>query len=296
MFYINSPEAINAICAGAKEKNTMMVISDIVLHAKAFFGDVFGEFIRQWRVLGLMSTETEIEIRIDMSYLVPFLNIVCIKYDITSVNHLKEYVMPYRFTYIVTNKWSSVGFSPIKININTMTKKLFKATLSEFDVDLLAEDDASMYVRNCPMAIRCSMDKINLIKDRICRKRFCLTDHITPLTCSKQITYTIEKAVDMVSNDWLMDDFFLKEKSWIVAKWCNIVNRGLEIRQATDMKKCDECCICQEKFNTNDIVVNTVCNHNFHWSCHTTGDPNGLSQWVKGQNKTSCPFCRNPMF
>ena len=137
------------------------------------------------------------------------------------------------------------------------------------------------------------MDKINVIKDRVCKKKFCAVEPIYAHLPPKQVACIIESAIKMVSNDWFMDDFVQKEKSWIVARWANVCNKALEIRQSVDIKRCDECCLCQEKFKQDDIILNTVCNHNYHWNC---GENSGLVQWVKVQGKLSCPFCRNNMF
>jgi hypothetical protein len=60
----------------------------------------------------------------------------------------------------------------------------------------------------------------------------------------------------------------------------------------------NECAICQEDFLPDDIVVNTACNHNFHWFCRCggTGGKSGLYTWVHCEGQTSCPSCRSHMF
>ena len=66
-----------------------------------------------------------------------------------------------------------------------------------------------------------------------------------------------------------MDDYYNKEIS-VLFKWKN-VNKDIRLLYSEDEKKKlvnnNECTICGSKFNDEDIVINTKCNHNFHWLC-----------------------------
>lgn len=267
--------------------------NELILQTKAFQGDVFGSFVRDSQSRDICQ---EIDIRIEPCHLIPFINILSLKYDIISINHLKEFIPMFSYAYLVTFKNSFI-FHPIKLTIHTIHKKLFKNTFSYFDVDLLVEDDSSLYIRNFPTNITFCIDKFSWIRDRILNKKFCIISNNTSL---KEIAYVIEKAIHMVKSGWTMDDILLFDKSWIVAKWidfyfkCNNLRSKYDTDKINKLKSCDECCLCQEKFSHNDIVINTLCNHNFHWQC--PNNEKGLSTWVKNQNKNTCPFCRNTMF
>jgi len=52
-----------------------------------------------------------------------------------------------------------------------------------------------------------------------------------------------------------------------------------------DENEMEECSICLEKFNINEKVFKTPCNHLFHATC--------ITEWLY-KNKT-CPICRNDL-
>ena len=280
---------VNTLCETVKQRNTVLIFNDIVLYTKAFLADIVGPFVRDWRILGNMNTNIDLDIRMDYYYMNIFINILSMKYDITPPNNTEPYV----YSYIINNKQQhGFKFYPIKINIYNFGKKIFKSIKPDFDVNLLCEDNNSIYVRNFPNT-NC-IDKLSYIKERIARRKFCIIEPIN----IKQIAPLIEKAIRMIDLNWTMDDTFNCDKTWVVAKWSNLFYRTETIRvnytvdKITKLKLCDQCCICQEKFNNDDIVFNSICNHNFHWKCNGI-EANGLVNWVKNQNKLSCPFCRH---
>ena len=56
----------------------------------------------------------------------------------------------------------------------------------------------------------------------------------------------------------------------------------LKIKSDNDLLL-DECSICLDKYNINDIIVNLDCEHKFHKDC--------IKLWIKKNNNT-CPQCR----
>jgi hypothetical protein len=281
---------MNILCDNLKQRNSLITINDIILYTKAFQGDIFGEFIREWRILRNIDINCEIDIRLEFMHLRPFLNMISLKYEITDLTNI--------YSYLISNK-SSFNFNPIKLNIHLIYKKLFLTSAGDFDCNLLAENDNSIYIRYFPYNFKFCIDKLTFIKERIFKRRFCLISNDT--TNLVYIVKNIEKAIKLINLKWIMDDLILGDKSWIVSRWDDLLFRIQEIRIFYDidkislLKNCDECCLCQEKFKNEDIVINTVCNHNFHWICNNS-ESAGLFLWVKNQNKSTCPFCRMTIY
>ncbi len=48
----------------------------------------------------------------------------------------------------------------------------------------------------------------------------------------------------------------------------------------------NECCICLEKYEKNEIIMELACNHNFHEKC--------IKEWMNKNN--NCPQCREIIF
>jgi hypothetical protein len=297
--YINSPLTINRIADDQVEINTLTCILDIVRYLKAFYCDIFGSFIYNWRVLGEIKNEP-ISFRIDPVQLFQLINVLGLHFSIIEESSSIPYNYYPCYSYTLVN----INFpaNPVKINAYLVFKKIFKTTFPlDFDINLLVEDDSSTYVRVVPPSIKYTSDKITFLRERICNKRFCMIESLSKKATPQAISQTVETAIDLIKNGWTMDNC-LEKKTWIVVRWkdliCNTSNHRLGI---LDDKKdlinnCNECCLCQEKFLDNDIVINTQCNHNFHWMCNGNSNFSGLKNWVQGQNKLCCPFCRTEIF
>ena len=94
----------------------------------------------------------------------------------------------------------------------------------------------------------------------------------------------------MVKNNFIMDDIYNNNIS-IFIKWENIDKNSrlyYSEKERNKLKNNDKCIICSSKFHYADIIINTQCNHNFHWVCCNN---NGLRNWVMNF-KISCPICR----
>ena len=48
----------------------------------------------------------------------------------------------------------------------------------------------------------------------------------------------------------------------------------------------EECSICIEDYNTNDVIRILDCNHSFHTNC--------IESWIQYSSKTQCPICSKP--
>ena len=191
---------------------------------------------------------------------------------------------------------------PITLRAHLLSKKTFRSSRPAFDVDLLSEDDSSMYIRSVTPSIRYIVDKITFIKERICERKFTLLESMRlGKFQTKDMSTLIDHAYSLINKGWKMDDLLLKNDTWVVAKWGDLAHQTNTIRTSvthdvlTKVTNCDECCLCQEKFKDNDIVISTSCSHNHHWICPHDGC-SGLKYWVKEQKKSCCPFCRTAMF
>ena len=92
-----------------------------------------------------------------------------------------------------------------------------------------------------------------------------------------------------------MDDYHLKNKSSILFLWKNIDKNIKTSFKEDDFKKLKEdnfCSICNSDFKDEDLIINTKCNHNFHWDCNSCeNNSSGIKNWIsKFSNK--CPICR----
>ncbi len=106
--------------------------------------------------------------------------------------------------------------------------------------------------------------------------------------------YNIDQAYFLVNNGWFMDDFhnIKRDTSCVLLKWKNKDDNNYrcnyDIEKYNKLKNNDNCSICGSKFTNECIIINTSCNHNFHWYCN---NKRGLKYWIQEYNN-SCPICR----
>lgn len=277
------------------QEKTLHVINDIVATTKIFSGDVYGSVVRDIRISGKTEVN-DIDIRIDYCYIKPYLTILNTRYTVEPVLPFKTYNGINIYSYKVSHRQSDLPFSPIVIDIVLMNPKMFKMAFIDFDVNLFAENDTCLYLRTIPYPLKYCVDKVSLIKQRISSKTFSIVDTFGPQKNFQDIVSVVNKAVEMtLLGNWTMDDFYSKP-TWIVGRWDNIVI-GKHKRKHTkemyhQMISQNECCLCHDRFKPKDLVLNTACNHNFHWMCNLN---TGLKVWIE-QSKTCCPVCRSNMF
>lgn len=78
----------------------------------------------------------------------------------------------------------------------------------------------------------------------------------------------INYAHKLVLNGWIMDEYFLKEKSWTLNYWSNYVNKFsvIKLKNNVKTKKNTKCIFCKNKFENHDIVFN-INNLYIHHTC-----------------------------
>lgn len=240
---------------------------DLIYNIKLFNGDLYGETVRD---IIRTVTPTKIYARIDPNLEVFLLRIISPKYSIEPLSDTAIYK-----SYKVNKN--------IELHIVTCKRFDFRNIYIDFDCNLLCENDTSIYMKYTPANFIYLCDKLTYIRSRIMLFQFALA--------IKEINVNlINNAVKLCEEGWKMDDFILQNKSWLVNKWVNYIS-GCRLTYTNDQSEQllsrNECCLCHEKFKSNDIVFNTQCNHNFHWNCNGN---NGLCIWFK--TITNCPICR----
>lgn len=294
--YINSIESIKLQTSIVEQQNTMIVCNDLVGYVKAFNGDIYGSFVRDWKVLGIILCNLNIQTRLDPSYISVFLNILSLKYKVylTKSDDTFNNNLVVTSLKIVSLDPGVFDFYPVTMEIIYIPKSRFHLQRCDFDVNLLAENSTSVYIYKYEIPGSMHIcDKIGFVKDRICKNHFCLLNKTSGILEDPiAVTKLIESANTLIKRGWLMDDHILSDDSWILSSWKNLMRQRSRKRRV--LQNSCECSLCQEEFDETDIVLNTCCNHTFHWQCRN--DQGGIKKWVEEHQNISCPICRSNMF
>ena len=218
------------------------------------------------------------------------------KYEVEPVLPIKNYNGLNIYTYQISHKHNMIGFNRINLDIVLISTQVFRVAFIDFDVNLLSENEHSMSLRIIPMALKYIPDKLTYVRDRILNKTF---SYIPTLERSiTDLSNIIDKAVQMTHRGWTQDDNLHKFPTWCVGHWDTLIQGKHKKKQTREqlanLITCNNCSLCHEQFKPKDIILNTACNHSYHWKCGNNST-NGLYHWVKLQN-TNCPLCRADMF
>jgi len=290
------------------EENTISCIEDVTNYIKAFYGDIYGNLIYNWKILNKIRNEC-INFRIDNQSLGILINIISMNFNIIETETSLTDPVIYS-TYKLEHKTKKTNIITIRALI--LNKKIFRCLPPDFDIDLITEDNTSMYIRCVVPLTRFIIDSISHIKKRIINKRFCTLHRIYPIKISTDVAKTVDDAIELVKDGWIMDDNLLGSNAWIVVRWGEysknpkqfrtkgIWNESLSISKehvnCSDHLHDNLCSLCHEKFKNDEIIFSTSCCHNFHWECSNDNSNNGLKNWVYGQGRLCCPYCRSIMF
>jgi hypothetical protein len=268
-------------------------MDNIIKIIKSFQGDVFGAYVRET----FFSTQNEtknipIDVRIEDHVFFYMMHVFAIFFKVDIVM-----VAPNLVSLGLTGLDNT---SVYKVNIHKYSPSRWNEIPINFDVDMLVTNANAVFIRpNLFLNFNLYPNKIELIKNRIVNRRFAIVS--VPAFPSKHIMRMMHQANDMVLEGWVMDDIFCKKSTWVTNRWDMFDNSPQCIRtsytenEIRTMQNQDQCSLCHEKFQSDNIVVNTCCNHNFHWKC--CGDENstcGLFTWFQIQDKFMCPYCRQP--
>ena len=160
-------------------------------------------------------------------------------------------------------------------------------------------NDNSLYLiyRNDPLFhtdnYHNNYDNYNIIFNRIINKKFAF------IKINFNLQYYIlfiDEAYNLLKKKWVMDDYYHNNNS-ILFNWSKKNDNNYRLNYNEEdyikLKSNNNCVICGCDFTENCIVINTRCNHNFHWYCNNT--TSGLKYWIK-HHKNSCPVCRSENF
>lgn len=293
------------------DKHTKMkkLIDGLLMHIKAFEGDVFGGVVRDYKTQGLVYVR-DINCRIDSIMLTIFLQTLNLHYKVRelSSDFSGKFVDYVKKLYVTFKDDENIVYTYLDIIVVSRVEWL--RLPCDFDVNLLAESASSVYVRSNYTNMNKVVDKYSFVLDRVKKSTFAQLESLAAKT-PEHACYFVDRAFKMSMRGWIMDDFYLGSNTYVMNAWMFFVNTPTFVRTEYDsqklelMKSMDECAICSEKFKDTDIVINTKCNHNFHWSqagCNrqTSGGAGalcckGLQEWIKLDN-SSCPLCRKSMF
>ena len=132
-----------------------------------------------------------------------------------------------------------------------------------------------------------NIQKYSLIFNRIMNKKFSLISYYYD-----SILECFDKAYYLIQNNWIMDDYYLEKEMSVLFYWKNrnIIRTTYNENENKKLVEGNVCSICSNEFNNNDIVVNTKCNHNFHWCCSAENNL-GIKYWILNYSH-KCPMCR----
>jgi len=107
------------------------------------------------------------------------------------------------------------------------------------------------------------------ILNRIIYKKFSFIDGY-----NSNIFYNIERAIKLLHNGWIMDDYYLKKDTSVLFYWKHRDMSRIHYNEKEKKMMCEDnkCSICTSDFKNDDLVINTKCNHNFHWDCNYYSD------------------------
>lgn len=289
-------------------------MDDVINYIKAINGCIFGGYVRD-KLAGMDNTShpikpQDLDCRIpkdQLSYLISILivgnyvieNIVGENYrrmDITSYTISPRLTMR-REVPVANNVDVSSSF---KMDVLCTTDEKWHHYPCDFDVNMLVENNEALYIRpHVYSALWSVPNKIDHVMNRCKTRTFGMIAF--PQDTFDDIWVLLLRSKDLVERGWTMDDYYLATGSWVFSQWKNIRHHPTKMRPNANgtniesMKNQTVCSICHETFKDDDIVMNTCCNHNFHWECHQRhqGDnTTGIGQWFKVKQAYPCPVCR----
>jgi hypothetical protein len=289
-------------------ENLMNLIDNLKHNIKAFNGDVYGNIltidhkdilpccIPQQSGNPSLSQSITMHCRIDVYLFSVFMQVLNLNFDVeTFPIQFNEYIgLTKQFVVKPKNNAYTNEHAPkVILEVCYQATPEWSKLPCDFDVHLLAENASSVFLRSNYTCLDKFVDKIGHIQRRISLRKFTLLDATACKTVEK-LRVLIDRAQGMIQRGWMMDDLLYGDQAWNINLWLSYQMRPKACRVFHDKKKLDsllsldECPLCNEHFKECDIVINTRCNHNFHW-CNNRCK--GLSEWLKRGN-ISCPVCR----
>ena len=271
---------------------TCKLLQSLKQTVKAFNGEIYGSILTIEDDEEAVAKEPHImHCRIDLYLCNVFVQVLNLHYNVQSSHlHFNE-LFGVNKQYIIASKHDSS--TKVVLDVCYQTNHEWSKLHCDFDINLLAENSSSLFLRTSYLCLEKFVDKIGYIKKRINQKQSTVLDTTFYRTTDK-LRSLIDRTNVLVQRGWVMDDMFHGDELWNLNMWLTYQMRPHVCRVHHDKKKLDmlvcmnECPLCNEEFNDMDIVINTRCNHNFHW-CNNRCK--GLSEWLR-RGHVSCPVCR----
>lgn len=308
--------SVSNLCEGIQERVTerhydksaamKTLIENLISHIKAFDGDIFGGVIRDYRTNGFPYIK-DINCRIDNLLVIIFMNTLQLHYDVRELpSGLNGYFVEYSKRLHISSRQENSAH--IIVDIVTLSRAEWIRLPCDFDINLLAENAFSCYVRSNYPTLNKVVDRYGFIHKRLKNALFALLEPCNSKSCD-EVKHLIDRSVRLVTRDWIMDDSLIGKSSWLVNYWLIVSSLTTSCRTVFDKREVEvlkvqtECSLCNEVFKPRDIVINTKCNHNFHWSQERlesvttdgTSICKGLREWMRLGN-SSCPICRKNIY
>ncbi len=272
-----------------KEK-TRQLLEDICLYIKACHGYLYGSIIREFTFRENVDIG-KINCRIDMHLMSAFVQVLSVNYDVINLPLSLNNTACISKRIIASCKDNNE--IRVIVDLCLLSENDWLSLPCNFDVNILAENSNKQFLRFDYVQLERFPDKLSHIRKRILDGRFALLD-TSSCKSMPQFVSLIDNASNMVHKGWEMDDIMYGEQTWVVNRWIKIKDNPCVCRKSYSRAKVElmtslnECPLCSDRFADNDIVINTKCNHNFHWH-----NPRckGLSEWMMRGN-VSCPVCR----
>jgi hypothetical protein len=269
-------------------------MEDVVGIVKAFHADIYGPHVRDLYAEKDPGNKTSLDVRIDEHLFSYFLGVLGVFYNVT--------------VRILHTTGVSIGMRPkgageteqdIDMNITWCNALRWNSVPTELiDVNLLVSNGTAIFVRpDAVLSFTAMSNKIDHVMKRVRSHRFGLMR--LPTFPPTSVLKTLNKCHDLVRAGWVMDDAYIGKSSAVINTWKSFstqsVRNALTPQEKESMVSQDQCSLCHDAFQDDDIVLNTCCNHNFHWVCHSDDRAtrmSGISSWFHLKRDFACPFCR----
>ena len=290
--------------------NSYYELDKLINIIKSFNGKIFGKFVREYYIDLMINNfhnvdldELDINIIFDSESITKkFIRIVNQHFELNKNLNVDDKNI--NIYYLVFNYEDDTEFISKIVNLNIIeyTNNIaYNYYINKFsnniDINYLSLNNNSLFLLDLFSYFNYNNNNLlklcfNTILNRNSNKKFSFI--FKPVNLSKYII-DLDVAYNIVKKGFLMDDTYKNDIS-VLFKWKN-VNKNIRTYYSDDekskLKNNNECSICSSKFSCEDIVINTKCNHNFHWNC--CNNNSGLKNWITNF-KVSCPICRKTDF
>jgi len=283
--------------------NSYYELDKLINIIKSFNGKIFGKFVREYYIDLIINNYHNINLDdLDIniifnceSIIKKFIRVLNQHFELNKNLNIDDKNI--NIYYLVLNYENDKEFISKIINLNIIgcsNNIAYNYYINKFsnniDLNYLSLNNNSLFLLDLfPYFNYNNLNKLsfNKILNRNSNKKFSFIFKSINLN---QYINDLDIAYNNVKKNFIMDDIYINEIS-VFFKWKN-VNKNIRTyyseHEKNKLKNNIECVICSSKFTSEDIVINTRCNHNFHWKCCNNS---GLKNWITNF-KVSCPICR----